>query len=418
VRLGRRVNETPIALPPFKAVAAALRKTTEQLAHELGTPTESAPHWTNFEWAVARSVAAMQGISFLLAGRLRWRGPPSWQSFLEQQREQSLLRDALIGALLQRLDAATREARIGCVALKGAALRALDVYAPGERPMGDIDLLVREADLPATAAMMAGLGYRGTKVPDREIVYEPHRKSAPKGYGEHVENSLKVEVHTSVAEPLPVRKADITARLQPMQPRSGLNAYPSLAVLLLHLLLRAASNMRAHTLRQIQLHDIAMLTRRLGEADWEALLEGNSAAEERWWMYPPLALTARYYACSMPPEVLRELRVACPPILRALSDREKLTDVSWSNLRIGAFPGMAWSRTAADVLGYVRSRLLPDRTALAGIDVAIELQPHLDTVPWYQLSHGRRILRWLSSRPPRVQTILSVTAALKDARVN
>jgi putative nucleotidyltransferase-like protein len=408
------VSETPIALPPFKAVAAALRKTTEHLAREVAKPTESAPHWTNFEWAVARSVAAMQGISFLLAARLRWRGPPGWQSFLEEQREQSLLRDAVIGALLQRLDAATRDAQIGCVALKGAALRALEVYAPGERPMGDIDLLVREADLPATAAMMDRLGYRGTKVPDREIIYEPRRKSPPKGFGEHVENALKVEVHTSVAEPLPVRKVDITARLLPMRPRCGLNAYPSLTALLLHLLLRTASNMRAHTLRQIQLHDIAMLTRRLAEADWEALLGGSSAAGERWWMYPPLALTARYFACNIPPQVLRELRVACPPILRALSDSEKLTNVSWSNLRIGAFPGIAWSRTAADVLRYVRSRLLPDRKALAGIDVAIELRPQLNAIRWYGVSHGERIARWLVSRPPRVQTMLSVTAALKD----
>ena len=403
-------------LPSYSTIATALRKTTEHLALEVAQPRDSPPDWTELEWAIARSVAAMQGISFLLATRLRWKGPPAWQSFLADQREQCLLRDSVIGQLLERLDAASRDSRIACVGMKGASLRALDIYAAGERPMGDVDLLVRDADLAAAAMMMARLGYVGTPVPDREIIYELPRKSPVKLDGEHVANPLKVEVHTSVAEPLPIRKVDITAKLWPPDARFGINGYRSLPALLLHCLLRAASNMRAHALRQIQLHDIAMVTRRMGATDWASLLEGNSAAEERWWMYPPLALTARYYQCGTPPEVLAELRAACPRLLRAVSEREALTDVSWSNLSISAFPGMAWSRTAGDVVRYVRSRALPDRRALAGIEVAVEQQPQLETVPWYQLSHGKRIVRWLVSRPPRVQTLTSVIAALHDAR--
>ena len=282
--------------------------------------------------------------------------------------------------------------------------------------MGDIDLLARNADLPAIAAVMQRLGYRSTTVPDREIVYALPRSAPLPSYAEHVDNPLKVEVHTTVAEPLPVRRIDITARLQPIDPHPGLNAYPCLSALLLHCLLRAASNMRAHALRQIQLHDIALLTRRLGDADWETVLGGSRSAEERWWLYPPLALTARYYACEAPPGYLRKLRALCPPVLRRLSDRGTLTDVSWSNLRISAFPGIEWSRTPLDVLRYVRSRTLPDRKALAAIDVAIEQQPQLNEVRWYGLGHGRRILRWLFSRPPRVQTIVSLRAALESAR--
>jgi hypothetical protein len=36
-------------------------------------------------------------------------------------------------------------------------------------------------------------------------------------------------------------------------------------------------------------------------------------------------------------------------------------------------------------------------------------------VPWYRISHARRIWRWLVSRPPRVQTMASLTAALNYA---
>jgi hypothetical protein len=407
------VSDAAVAIPPLKVIAAALRKTTERLAHELTTPTGSSPEWTDVEWSIAQSVADMQGIAFLLAMRLRWQGPPEWESFLEHQRRQCVLRDDVIGRLLERLHVATRESRIACVGMKGSALRALGVYAPGERPQGDVDLLVREADLPSVAALMARLGYVETVVPGRERIYSLPRLSPPKMGGEHADNPLKVEVHTSVAAPLPAREVDITASLWPPDAQLGINAYPSLGALLRHCLLHAAGNMRAHALRQIQLHDIALVTRCMTAADWVSLLEVSYTREDRWWMYPPLALAARYHPCATPPEVLAELLVACPRFLRSVSDRQCLSDVSWSNLRISALPGVSWSRTAWDVLLYARSRALPGRSALAVIDVAVAQQPSLKTVPWYQLSHGQRIVRWLLSRPPRVQTLASVVATLK-----
>jgi len=115
-------------------------------------------------------------------------------------------------------------------------------------------------------------------------------------------------------------------------------------------------------------------------------------------------------------EVLRAARAACPRILRLAAERRSLTDVSWSNLRIHAFPGIAWSRTPLDALRFVRSRVLPSGTSLAELEIARQAQPQLDAVPWYGVSHGRRIVRWLFSRPPRVQTIVSVMAALRDDR--
>jgi hypothetical protein len=146
-------------LPPYKTLAAALRKTTEHLARELAWPTEQPPDWNELEWGIARAAAAMQGTTVLLANRLRWRGPPAWQSFLARQRQQSVLRDEVISQLLCRIDSAARDAGLSCVALKGSALRALELYASGERPMGDVDLLVRESDADAAAAVMDGLDY-------------------------------------------------------------------------------------------------------------------------------------------------------------------------------------------------------------------------------------------------------------------
>jgi len=407
------VNALSVALPPFKVVAAALRRTTEHLAREVARPSESAPDWNEVEWAVARSVAALQGISGLIANRVRWRGPPAWAAFLDRQREQLLLREASIGRLLERIDAAARDAGLGYVALKGSALRALEIYGPGERPMADVDLLVRDADTATTAAVMRGLDYVQSSVVGSHTNYDPRHKAKSGDFGEHVDNPLTIEVHTTVSESLPVKEVDITARLQPAGLLPGANAYPTRAALLLHLLLHAAGNMKAHALRQIQLHDVALLAARLDDADWETLFDAASAGE-LWWAYPPLSLTVRYYGRGAPPALLRSLRRHCPRLLRRASERHDLTDVSWSNLRISALPGIFWSRTPADALRYVRSRVLPGRDALAVIRLSLEQKPHMRRVAWYQLSHGQRIARWLVSRPPRVQTITSVAAALRQ----
>jgi hypothetical protein len=355
----------------------------------------------------------MQGISTLLASSLLWTGPSLWQSFLDRQREQSVLRHERIGELLAKIDDATRQARVGCVGLKGTALRALGIYAPGERPMGDVDLLIRTDDLESIDSVLRSLDYDHFFTVHRHIVYAPRRKAELQAFGEHIQNPLKIEVHTTVAESLPVSKVDITSSLQPALGRPGLRGYPDLAALMLHLLLHAAGNMKGHALRQIRLNDIAVLGCSLEDTDWHTLLAETETNKSRWWLFPPLALAERYYADSIPSYVLESARDACPRILRFAADRHRLTDVSFSNLRIPAFPGIAWSRTPLEVLRLVRSRMLPNSTSLAAREQGRQDKPYLDSVPWYGLSHGARIVRWLFSRPRRVETIVSVRAALE-----
>jgi len=356
----------------------------------------------------------MQGITVLLANRLRWRGPSAWEAFLSRQSEQSVLREALLTRLLEGIDSATRDAGIPCVALKGSALRSLGLYAPGERPSGDIDLLVRKSDAAAVATALDSLGYVLLADVMRHATYVPRQLATPISLGEHAANTISIEVHTLVAEALPIRRVDITERLQPAHPAPGVNPYPSASALALHLLLHAAGNMKTHCLRQVQLHDIALLLGRFGAADWDALHEAARAGD-LWWAFPPLAMTVRYYDCHVPQPLLHDVRRSCPVILRRVSDRHELTDVSWSNLRISALPGIAWSHTPIEALRYAGSRVWPERDTLEEVRTAVELQPHLRIVPWYQVSQSKRIVRWLVSRPPRVQTLSSVAAALRGS---
>lgn len=410
-----RVSRQAISMPPLTLAAAMLREITERLAREVVEPSDAEPEWSELEWAFARAVATMQGIATLLANRLRWTGPPPWQSYLAAQQEQSILRYVLIGEQLHRLDTACCSAGIGAVALKGAALRRLGLYEPGERPMGDIDLLIEADDFAIITKILDSLDYVPHFSTRRHEIFRPRVDCTMKSFGEHVGNPLRIEIHTRVAEPLPVSQIEITSCLTRKRAAPGLNAYPNPAALMLHLLLHAAGNMRANALRQIQIHDIAALSAQLTETDWLNLLAEPGTLETRWWLYPPLALTDRYYPGRIPVDMLREARAACPIVLRFVGERKTLSEVSWSNLRIRAVPGIAWSRSLPEAIRYIRSRAMPSRTALDELQQGCDAQPHLYQVPWYGFSHGKRFLRWLASRPPRVQTLVSLRAVLENA---
>ena len=91
-------------------------------------------------------------------------------------------------------------AGVGCVALKGAALRRLDSV----RARRAADGRRRSAGVRSrSAADRDGDGrHRLRRVfnTHRHRVYEPRDKHALSGFGEHVDNPLTIEVHTAVTE--------------------------------------------------------------------------------------------------------------------------------------------------------------------------------------------------------------------------
>jgi len=310
-----------------------------------------------------------------------------------------------------------RGAGVALVALKGAALLAVDLYSTGERPMGDIDLLVRALDTQANSRVLEGCGYSAAFSTRRHEVFQPLNMKVLTTcrLGEHIENPITIEVHTKIAERLPVNPVDITGLLLPGAAHAGLNAYPSAASLMMHLLLHAAGNIRARALRLIQLHDVSLLAARLASDDWEELVAMRPDGHALWWVWVPLMLTTRYYPASIPSEVLARLRLECPWLLRTLAQRYRLADVSWSNIRIAAFPGVEWSRSGWEALAFMSSRISPRTEALSELKEGAAHIPGSSSIPWYGIPHAARILRWIFLKPPRVQTLLSVRAALASA---
>jgi hypothetical protein len=430
--MGDTTSARPAVIPALGKVAAALKEVTEVLAREIAEPTRHPPPWNDFEWRIARAVTAMQGTASILDGRLRWTRPPAWRRFLEEQRDHIGRRHGRIELLLDALDSKARSGGISLVALKGAALHKMAIYAAGERPMADIDLLAQECDANAVSKLIEDCGFESTLVTRRDLTFEPRRGddsaraglggdaglaepgmlAEPGGLGEHADGAIKIELHTRIREPLPFSEIDITRHVSPRPARAGINGYPSNAALMLHLLLHAAGTMRAHGLRLIQLNDIARLAAEFRPADWEKLLCVADDDGGLWWAAAPLMMTARYFPAAIPRFATARLESVCPRLLRRIISGQRLYDVSWSNIRVYAFPGIEWSRTPKEAFRFIMSRVLPAQEALRELREFASHQPGVSAVPWYGVSHGTRILRWVFSKPPRVQCMLAVRAAL------
>ncbi|WP_162250849.1 nucleotidyltransferase family protein [Pelomonas sp. Root1217] len=402
-----------IELPGTAALQAALRSTTDRLAAELASPMPVAPAWNDFEWRAATAVAVMHGVSALLAGRLKWAGPSHWQAFMAEQAEQGRRRETRVRTLLARLDQAAASNGLPLLAMKGSALLRLDLYAPGERPMSDVDLLAQPRDVDAADRLILAAGYEQGIAKHRHIAYEPLQQRADRAFGEHEDNPIKIELHEAVREPLPVHEVDITPGLLASTAPPGLNTYASPAMLMRHLLMHAAGNLCGRSVRLIQLHDIAALGARLNKADWAEALAPANDGRAAWWAVPPLALAERLFPGRLPPAAAAAAAAAlaaCPPWLRRASAGYQLADVSLSRLGIPLLPGLEWSRGPADALGLAWLRLRPQEQAITA--QILPRQHSLAGSAWTRQPHWRKALSFLFGTPPRAQTLYSLHRAL------
>ncbi len=405
----------PETLGP-KRLEATLRKITEGLAEELACPTRCAPDWSDLDWTVARAVAAMHGVSSVLSRTLQWQGPVGWMQFLTEQRDHTSRRHARIATMLELIDQRMREAGIAATALKGVALHTLGIYAAGDRPMADIDLLVRPSDAEKAVRVIESLSFHQVYATWKEAVFMPIVRCAPAVWGEHSDNDMKIELHTRICEKLPWRITDVSELIFAPRPRPGLNVYPSIAALMTHLLLHAAGSMKSQGLRLMQLNDVAQLSSRMSQSDWDEVLAHNSPAAPLWWAFPPLRLLSRYYSSSVPADVLAALAAECPTVLARVAGQKCLYDVSYSYLWVDAFPGIEWARSIGEVLEYVVNRVRPSAAQMALREQYSKDQSGANQDQWIRLSQTRRILRWVTSRPTRVIATHAVYAALAQAR--
>lgn len=399
-------------LPPLPVLQRGLAVTTEALAAELAQARSGTaqPGWNDLEWRLAGAAAVAHGVSPLLAGFSTW-APAGWQDFLATQREHVEIRQHRIARLLARIDERAMQMALPLIALKGAALHGLGIYIAGERPMADIDLLVRPRDIAVIQALLGELGYEESFRQWKHRVFKPRDGAAVRGLGEHRDTPVNIEVHTRIQERLPVRTVDITARIWPADARPGINPYPSRGALMAHLLLHAAGNHCGRSLRLLHLHDIAQLARRMPREEWSVLWAGGEAP---WWAWPPLRLVAHYFPGTVPTGVLETLRHDCPRILRMAAARQTLTSVSCSRLWLNLLPGAEWSRTPADLTRLLLHRLRPTQESRDERADMLRTQVWLQGQAWVRRNHLARLVTGLTRPVPRMDTLYVVRAALGE----
>lgn len=399
-------DESTMALPGRRAIAAALSGASERFVRELNGPLQRAPDWNEFEWRAAMAVAVMHGISGLLAERLRWRGPALWQAFLAEQLHQGRLREERVRGLLTRLDEAARAAGLLLMALKGSAMLDLELYSPGVRPQSDIDLLCRPEDEARAAHVIESLGFEKGDTLWKHVDFVPAGQGTDRIFGEHIDNPHKIELHVRIAERLPYREIQID--LQRPDARPGLNGYGSSGALLKHLLLHAAGNLSVRGGRLIQLHDIALLCR---DHRSELLLEAFGAAAVPWWAWPPLALAERCFPGSVDPTALERAAATCPWWLRRHIMGRSLEDLCLVDPRILAMPALAWTDGLGAALEYAWRQLVPDRASTQFRMTTAPRQAMTAGSSWSVQPQWLRVLRWLLARPLRVLTMYSLRTA-------
>ena len=396
-------------LPPMTRVQRALAEITEQLARQLAGEGGDTRRWGELEWRLAPAVAAMHGISGLLARAPEPHAPASWRGFLEEQQAAIAARQRRIEQLLAAIGAHAHTAGIGVLALKGAALCRLGVYEPGERPMADLDLLVRPADSDATARICTLLGYREGGATWKHRSFEAQGGAAA-ALGEPADGALKIDLHMRIVERLPLAELDLTDRILPRHLHPGLNAYGSLPMLMLHLLAHTAGCMVHRGLRLVQLWDVARLAALMTAQDWQALSELRAVGAGLWWVGAPLVLAQRYVALALPPRAL-ELTRQGPWWLRRAARRRSLTAFSYSDARLHPLSGLIWVRSPQELQRYLWSRVRPSAAQREQLAVLARTEPWASAPDWYAVRHRRRLWRFLSSRTMRIETLRPVRAA-------
>ncbi|HKV11596.1 MAG TPA: nucleotidyltransferase family protein [Thermoanaerobaculia bacterium] len=216
---------------------------------------------------------------------------------------------ARIVSQLQAVLEASRAAGVPVLVLKGAHLAEVVYGDVTLRPMGDIDLLVKEADLSRAAQVLLGLGYGPQDTPGAKKDYSAHRHLPPftrKG-------AVPIEVHGTIDESGRFRidaeglwQRAKTARIAGVEAR-----VLGPEDLLLHLCLHTGfqHNFRV-PLRQI--YDIAATVRHYEqELDWQAFVRMAEASGLSRVCYYALAAAESLLGVAAPAEALTALAAGC-----------------------------------------------------------------------------------------------------------
>ncbi|MGH2593309.1 MAG: nucleotidyltransferase family protein [Anaerolineae bacterium] len=253
----------------------------------------------------------------------------------------------MLDAAVELIDALCAE-RIDTMPFKGALLAPLYYPDPALRPLADLDILVREKDVRKGIAVLERLGYRYYSRSAEDFVY---LRGERKSNVWHPDNVHPVELHFRVREEYAGLAYDLTDAMWASAEmrsywRGSQTLIPPQPVMLHHLCAHTTSDLLIQRGKLMEIGDVQIVAPRMTEGDWRAFL-GAIPPHGARFVYPALAVTARYAPGCIPDAVLSTLRLHLTPPLREWSDALTLADASESNPKPRSSIGLGLARLLA-----------------------------------------------------------------------
>ncbi len=288
-------------------------------------PAAASSYASEIDWMVVAQLAEREHLLGVLWPALSQASEGIPDTIAEAMRRRALVSEFRMAALEAKLAQVVRlldDHDIPVMLMKGAALATTRYGSFARRPMGDLDLLVREAQAEEAWALLHGAGWR----PEREGMdgfYAEHQHLCPlvaPGGG-----NVVVELHRCLLYPhgpfqLPEREA--WAEASPVDVAGRTAWVPSPEHLALHLCIHFAwSHQMRFGLGRV-VRDLGVLSPVL---DWDRLVRVARAMHAESCCYWPLRLAATLGGVSVPPEVTASLAPRSPAWLRNVLERVVIT---------------------------------------------------------------------------------------------
>lgn len=199
--------------------------------------------------------------------------------------------------------------------LKGLAMEMW--FGPPGRPVGDLDLWLPEAALPAALARLRAAGYEPRDEADPDAPRAKHSCALGRADGAEVDLHWLLDVRLALAPGRSGREAAMERFRRAAAPA----AWQGRAVLRLcdehHLLLAALHGARVDSRAEVRwmVDAAAILARAGGGFDWDEVLAAARAARLERWLAAPLAALATLLPGAVPTDVVR--RAAAAPAAAA-----------------------------------------------------------------------------------------------------
>ena len=285
----------------------------ETLLRALGViATDQQGRLSNHEWDIAILESVRQGVAPLLFRRVQVASrsaavPIEATRRLRQLAVMSAAKSLRLYRELTEVLGVLRGVGIDVIVLKGAYLAQAIYKDLALRPMADVDLLVRKADLERTEAILAAMGYAPFHGPhrDEDFLNCQHLHPLARAGGPPIEIHWTIE---SPTEPFAIDIEGLWERARPARVADVDVLVLSPEDLLLHLCLHTTFHHRL-TLGLRGCWDLFEMIRQCqGPIDWKQLQSRAREWRIEKYVYLTLQLAKDLLGAAVPAEVLTDLR--------------------------------------------------------------------------------------------------------------